>query len=173
MKEIEVKIKISNPEEIAERIKNIGGVFVREVNQKMYGLFLPNYENVELGIFPRIRTEGGETTLTIKVKNEQSNLYFKRDEYTLKINDEKIGLEIMKLLGYSIVRPIEKTRKEWKWNKVSLCIDTLYFGVFLEIEGEEKEIEKTIEALGLKKEERIIKSYLYLEDVAINEAAQA
>ena len=70
----------------------------------------------------------------------------------------------MKILGYSLVRTIRKNRKEWKFNKVILSLDTTYFGTFLEIEGKEESIERVISDLGLEKEARITKSYLYLED---------
>ena len=163
-KETEIKIKIDNVNNIIERIEKLGGVFVKDVEQVMHGLFLPKCENIKTGIFPRIRTEDNRTTLTVKVRKTQSSHYFKRDEYTVDINDEKTGLEIMKILGYSLVRTIRKNRKEWKFNKVILSLDTTYFGTFLEIEGKEESIERVISDLGLEKEARITKSYLYLED---------
>lgn len=164
-KETEIKIKIGNTKKVIGKIENLGGVFVKDVEQVMHGLFLPKYKNIKTGIFPRIRTENGVTTLTVKVRKTQSNHYFKRDEYAVDISDEKTGLEIMKILGYSLVRTLRKNRKEWKFDKVILSLDTLYFGTFLEIEGEEKDIEQTISALVLEKEARITKSYLYLEDI--------
>lgn len=161
-KEIEVKFKINKGENITRKLLKLGGSLKSEYRQKTYGFF--SNDSIEKGIFPRIRTESGKYVLTVKVRPKKKTSYFERREYSIEINDEKDGIEILRLLGFNKIRVFSKKRQEWMFPKVSICLDTLYFGKFLEIEGPKKDIEEMIKLLELEKRERITKAYLALED---------
>jgi len=138
MKEIEIKIKVRDIEDITKRIQSIGGKFVCDIHQEMFGFFKPDNSNISAGVFPRIRKDNDTITLTVKVKLEQSDNYFKRDEYTIPLESVESGTEILRALGYTKIRPLKKTRQIWALQNAELCIDHTWFGDYLEIEGSEK-----------------------------------
>jgi len=161
-KEIEVKFKINKGENITSKLFRLGGKIDKCYRQTTYGFF--SKDSIEKGIFPRIRVESGKHVLTVKVRPKKKTNYFERKEYSLVIDNEKNGIEILKLLGFDRIREFTKKRQDWIFPKVQIYLDTLYFGKFLEIEGPKKEIEKMIISLGFEKRERITRAYLALED---------
>lgn len=161
-KEIEVKFKINKGDNIVKKLLKLGGTPAKAYSQTTYGFF--SKDSVENGIFPRIRDEFGKYILTVKVKPKKKTNYFERKEYSIEISNEKEGINILKLLGFDRVRVFSKKRQEWAFSKVSVCLDVLYFGKFLEIEGEKKDIEEMIKLLGFEGRERVTKAYLALED---------
>jgi len=173
IKEIEVKIQLNRGEKIANRLKKLGALRVRpKYTQTTYGFFSEN--SIEKGIFPRIRIEDKKPVLTIKIKNikQRKINYFERKEYKYPLRSIKSGLEMLKLLGYSKIRKFTKQREEWFYplRNVNICIDKLYFGRFIEIEGRKDQIEKTIRDLNLEDRERITKAYLAIEDDILSDA---
>jgi len=161
-KEIEVKFKINSKDKITEKLTKFGGKLRKTYPQTTYGFF--SKDSMEKGIFPRIRVESGQHVLTVKVRPKTKTKYFERKEYSIVIDNEKEGIKILELLGFDKIRKFSKKRQEWEFPNVEICLDKLYFGTFLEIEGEKKQIEIMIKNLGFEKRERITKAYLALED---------
>jgi len=85
-------------------------------------------------------------------------------EYSMKIGNAKEGEDILRVLGFDDIRVFEKMRQEGELFNTKITLDELYFGNFIEIEGEKKDIENVIVRLGLEDKERITKAYLALED---------
>src|SRR4030042_2683213 len=160
-KEIEIKIRIDNRER--QKIKQKLGKFTIPVKETTYGFFTKDGKSVEKGIFPRIKKYNNSRTglLTIKVKKEDNKDYFQREEHEKEINNIEWFRNFLKLLGYKKEIIFEKKREKKRIkNGVLICLDTLPFGEFIEIEGEKESIEKTIKELGLEKRERIANAYL-------------
>lgn len=157
-KEIEIKIKID---------KELFRYFTKGKSfryEKTYGYFTDNYENMEKGIFPRIKTMGDTSLVSVKVKIKETKM-FERDEYEFEIETQKIESvrSIFRVLGYSIEHIFEK--KRYKLEPINECefvVDELPFGYFIELEGKEKDIEKSIKELNLESKERINGAYLKL-----------
>jgi adenylate cyclase class 2 len=161
-KEIEVKFKLTSKDNIIEKLVSLEGKFKKPYRQTTYGFF--SEDSIEKGIFPRIRGESGKHVLTVKVRPKKKTKYFERKEYSVVIDNEKEGIKILKLLGFDRVRKFSKKRQEWSFSDIKVCVDNLYFGTFLEIEGKKKQIERMIKRLGFEKRERIIRGYLTLEN---------
>ncbi|MDK2948880.1 MAG: adenylate cyclase, class 2 [Patescibacteria group bacterium] len=161
-KEIEVKFKIDNFDDIKTKLINLGVSFGERYKQKTYGFF--SNDSMEKGIFPRIRDEKDDIVLTVKVRPKEESNYFERTEYSMKIQSVKEGEDILKALGFNDVRVFEKTRQDGEVLNTKIALDKLYFGYFIEIEGEKEDIENVINELGLENKERITKAYLALED---------
>ena len=161
-KEIEVKFEINSKDKITEKLIKFGGKLRKTYRQTTYGFF--SKDSIKKGIFPRIRVESDQHVLTVKVRPKRKTKYFERKEYSIVIDNEKEGIKILKLLGFDRIRKFSKKRQEWSFPNVEICLDKLYFGTFLEIEGEKKQIEIMIKNLGFEKRERITKAYLALED---------
>lgn len=161
-KEIEVKFKINEKDKMKEKLLSLGVSLCEPYKQTTYGFFSIN--SIEKGIFPRIRDEKDDIVLTVKVKPKKETNYFERMEYSMKISSVKEGEEILKVLGFDDVRVFEKVRQEGELLNTKVTLDELYFGNFIEIEGEKEDIENVIIKLGLEDRERITKAYLALED---------
>jgi len=135
------------------------------------------YKNIKKGIFPRIKEviekNSRKAYITVKIKNKkEKNLrdLFMRDEYEFlleNVDNEKINSvrSMFLALEYPIEHIFEKRRYRLEnINNCDFVVDELPFGFFIEIEGEENDIEKSIIELGLGKKERINKAYLKLWD---------
>ncbi len=161
-KEIEVKFELVKADNVIKKLKNLGGKFINKYRQTTYGFF--SQDSIERGIFPRIRVEDGKPVLTVKIKPKKKTKYFERKEYSIEISNEKDGVEVLKSLGFDRIRKFTKDRQDWDFPGIRVCLDKLYFGTFLEIEGQKKDIEIMIKKLGFEGRERITKAYLALED---------
>ena len=174
-KEIEVKIEIPEnkvPNLIKRLLFDLKAKKLPSISQKTYGFFTPNGASIKEGIFPRIRIDNGISTLTVKIKKNQKRDYFRRDEYTVNIDNFDNGKAVLKALGYTDIKYFYKKRSPFFYKKdIEICLDYLpRLGYFLEIEASEKEIEKTIKLLNLEEEERITKAYLGLIEEKKKEA---
>lgn len=164
-KEVEIKLMVDEQMDIKSRLTAAGAVCLGEpYTQTTLGYF--SADSIQKGIFPRIRDEGGKIILTVKTKNghESETGYKERMEYSLPLESVKQGENILFALGYVDVRSFTKERQEWSLLDTKVTIDKLYFGTFLEIEGEKNNIEDVINKLSLDGQKRITKSYLGLED---------
>lgn len=157
-KEIEIKIEI---DEKLFTYFTKGKSFQFE---KTYGYFTDNYENMGKGVFPRIKTMGDTSLVSVKVKIKETKM-FERDEYEFEIETHKIESvrSIFRVLGYSVEHIFEKKRYKLETiNRCEFVVDELPFGYFIELEGEEKDIEKSIKELNLKGNKKINGAYLKL-----------
>jgi len=78
-KEIEIKIKLKDMENIVKKLKELGGKKGKSYTQTTYGFFSNN--SIEKGIFPRIRQENGSLVFTVKLRKDKKTKYFEREEY--------------------------------------------------------------------------------------------
>lgn len=165
-KEIEIKIKLEKKEKNSlSRIlkKKFHGVFKPGFRQKTYQFFTDDFSSQK--VFPRIRNERDKTfTLTIKVKNDRASHYFERKEYTIEISDIPEAAEMLKVLGFKNMVAWEKVRRDCRVAKlpVELSFDETPMGWFLEIEGDKKNIKRTLEIFGLDDKPKINRAYLGL-----------
>jgi len=167
-KEIEIKIQLKDKENIAKKLKELGGKKGKSYTQTTYGFF--SNDSIEKGIFPRIRQEDNSLVLTVKLRKDKKTKYFERKEYSIKIDNLKDAIKILQLFGYDRIREFTKFREEWTFKRsVKVNIDKLNFGRFIEIEGPKKEIERMVSDLGFQDRERFTKAYLALEDGSIYE----
>lgn len=162
-KEIEIKIQLKDKENIAKKLKELGGKKGKSYTQITYGFF--SNDSIEKGIFPRIRQEDNSLVLTVKLRKDKKTKYFEREEYSIKIDNLKDAIKILQLFGYDRIREFTKFREEWSFKgPVKVNVDKLNFGRFIEIEGPKKEIERMVDDLGFQDRERFAKAYLSLEN---------
>lgn len=164
-KEIEVKIPLA-AHEYVELSQTIVGPLILE---RTYGYFRKDFSNVQEGVFPRIKEmrdeKGYEKTLfTVKVKTTNNKDYFEREETEVRLPSQFLNSlrAIIGYLGYPKEIIFEKYRKEMTKGGMTLSLDKLPFGYFLELEGEPEEIEASIANLHLDRKPRITSSYLAL-----------
>ena len=167
--EIEIKIKLVNEGVIKKRLLSLGWRKKKRIFQREHRISDKEDELAEKGIFPRVRIEEGKSMFTVKVKpdgkvdeNDKSVRYFNRLEYNIEVEDAQKMAEILSIVGLTEQRILEKYREVWvndKEKELNIVIDTLIFGVYMELEGPENKIDEMVEKLGLVKEERITLAY--------------
>ena len=81
-------------------------------------------------------------------------------ELEVDVSDSQTMIAILEQLGFYPRQVYEKQRETYFFNDTELCLDTLPFGHFLEIEGGKDDIRKAAEAIGLNWEKRITANYL-------------
>ncbi len=74
--------------------------------------------------------------------------------------------QILEKIGFKTVRIYEKYRETFKYHDTYLCLDTLPYGDFLEIEGHRKDIVDLSAKLGLEWSRRSLLNYHELFELA-------
>ena len=147
--EYEVRILNVDVDEIKRRLDNIGAKFEWDRLQQRYVYdFIPRIP----GKWIRLRTNGVDTTLTIK--NLVSSRMDGTQELEVSVGDFNRTNLILKELGYEAKGYQENRRIQYKYNDVEIDIDYWpLIPTYVEIEGPSEEaIYKTVEALGFSKE---------------------
>ncbi|BBO88880.1 class IV adenylate cyclase [Desulfosarcina ovata] len=101
------------------------------------------------------------TTLTFKAPPQREDPRFKiYRELEVQVSDFATMDTILEALGFTRRQVYQKWRETWQLSGATLCIDTMPFGTFLEIEGDPESITALVETFGLCWEHRIRSSYL-------------
>jgi len=104
------------------------------------------------GTLLRLREKKGLFVLTLKRKphNDTTGAGVKTyEEHETEASDGEALRAILSGLGYHAAFQYEKTREKWSYCGCAICLDTLPFGSYLEIEGPEADIETCATALAL------------------------
>ena len=83
-------------------------------------------------------------------------------DFEVDVSDSQTMIAILEQLGFTPRQVYEKQRETYLFGHTELCLDTLPYGHFLEIEGGKDEIRKAAEAIGLNWGKRITANYLSL-----------
>ena len=172
MIEVEIKVRIKNKDEIAERLKKLGFKFIkRKFQEDIYFNGIDrDFRKTDEAL--RIRDEDG--TYYVTYKGPKIDKVSKtREEIEVKIDDKEKMRLIFKKLGFKEVRPIRKVREIYKKEDITASIDDVEgLGLFLELEkniyniNEKdealKELMEILKALNISKDNTIRKSYLEL-----------
>lgn len=160
--EIEVKFFIKDIEQLRRRLQKIGA-------------------NRDGRVFERnLRFEDAAHSLRknrslLRLRQDDRNiLTFKRpgpgpaegckvfEEIETTVGDFEATAGILAALGYRCVQTYEKWRETFRMGAALICIDTMPFGDFVEIEGAAADIRALAGQLGFKWEQRIVETYLGL-----------
>lgn len=132
MKEVELKIKLNNPEKIVKHLKTLGVEFSAPKTQfdKVYLQTGVNYP-LKLGTnVLRIREEEGKYLFTLK---RPEGIELSKVEYETWVQDPNELEKILLDIGWVKYVEIRKTRCKAKIGEVNLCLDSIEgLGDFLE-----------------------------------------
>ncbi|MFH0998928.1 MAG: class IV adenylate cyclase [Pseudomonadota bacterium] len=81
-------------------------------------------------------------------------------ELEVEISNAQTMTAILEQLGFYPRQVYEKQRETYLFSQTELCLDTLPYGHFLEIEGGKDNIRKAAEIIGLNWKKRITANYL-------------
>lgn len=160
--EVEIKFKISEPEEFEKRILDMGAEFLNEVYEEDIYFNHPCWDFKERDEALRIRNDG---TLTFKGPKVDSDTK-SREEYTVSIGNIEMARKILEKVGFKKAGVVRKRRKYYKFRNSEITIDFVEnLGTFVEIEclGDYKTCRK--EVMEIKKSLNLGESirYSYLE----------
>jgi predicted adenylyl cyclase CyaB len=172
--EIEIKIKIGDPESLFKLAVFLGGEELKEKEGLEHDVMYDDGHGFY--DFPkvlRLRTAPFGNLLTYKEKNKDSDQdnYLIRTEIETFIKDPVALNLIIEKLGYKQYRVKEKYVRKVKLEGLVVEFHKLPFiGDYIEIEGDKSEIEKILEKLGLNVNQGINKDYseLYYEFCEMN-----
>lgn len=107
------------------------------------------------------------TTLTYKSSPDGGgdNNFKIYNELEVEVSDFKTMDSILNLLGFYAEQVYEKWRETLVLQDTHVCLDTMPFGNFLEIEGSQDNIIAMARRLGLDWRERILFNYLKMFEV--------
>ncbi len=160
--EIEVKFFLTNIEPVRNRIIELGA----EQKGRVFETNI-RYEDADKNLIKnksllRLRQDE-KTTFTFKSEHKAENQEFKvHRELEVEVSDFKIMNQILETLGFHKEQIYEKWRETFLLDKTVLCIDTMPFGDFLEIEGTGSDIIDVAQKIGFCWEKRILSNYLAL-----------
>jgi len=107
-----------------------------------------------------------KTILTFKSEPPFKDDQFKiLRELEVEVSDFATMKHILESLGFREEQVYEKWRETFILNRTNLCLDTMPYGDFLEIEGQKDDIKKLASQIGLKWEKRILLNYLAIFEI--------
>jgi adenylate cyclase class 2 len=158
--EIEVKFFLPDIEDLERRIQSLGAGFQGTVHETNI-----RFETADNALFRqrsllRLR-RADRITLTYKSENPQKQGDYKvHTEYEASVDSFEAMENILVSLGFHAAQTYEKIRRTYELGPVELCLDTMPYGGFLEIEGPGEAIRAVSGRLSLAWEERILMNYL-------------
>lgn len=158
--EIEVKFFIESIDAIQRAILSLGAVPAPRVFETNLRFEDPDGSLLRRKCLLRLRRDP-KVTLTFKAPPPVADTAFKvYREFEVEVSDFGTTVRILEALGFRPVQVYEKWRQTLTLGATHLCLDTLPFGSFLEIEGTREAIRRLSGRLGLPWERRILHNYL-------------
>lgn len=149
--EIEKKYRLTSEERerVLKRLREVNAQFCSEAFEEntLYSGGVVDIKNCVL----RLRRVGGSAILTFKERFPSTSAIKRQREDETRVEDADAMAAILDGLGYRPVLVYEKRRATWRLADTEVVVDELPFGLFMEIEGEEKAIENAEVLLGLEK----------------------
>jgi adenylate cyclase class 2 len=153
--EIEKKYRLTKKQrqEVLLRLPQVGANRLGE-NFEVNTLYAGENLDVDRSVL-RLRRIGNRGILTYKERfPTRSDIKHQREDETPLDNPDAMEA-ILDAIGFAPVLIYEKRRETWRMGESEIVIDELPFGLFMEIEGPEKEIrdiERKLAIKGLKAE---------------------
>ena len=163
--EVELKFKVTDFGKIRETLFEAGASLIHELSHER-NMVLDTEDRAigKAGKLLRIRQYGDEVLVTVKEPLQPGPMK-SRMENEIKIDktfEETLGL--FRRIGCPPVYEYEKTREIWSVNGSHVCLDTLYYGMFVEIESDSQEkVAATASLLGFDPAKGLRQSYSSLE----------
>jgi len=161
MLEVEIKAKVKI-EGIERKLSTLGAKLLGEENQRDVYFSHPCRDFKKTDEALRVRKIKDEYFLTYKgPKLDQETKT--REEIQIKVNGQIF--ELLKKLGFSKVKEVDKKRRIYEWDNLRICLDRVKnLGEFLEIESklwkDKRKIFELLKKLDISTKRLIRKSYL-------------
>ncbi len=170
MKEIEVKARLKNKDQVLEKLTAFGCALSEPIRQAdtVYTKIIGNVEKyLTNDHFVRIR-EKSDGRYILTIKKPLSKLVLTKAEHETEIKDAKELEQALFLMGYQIANKVVKMRRTGHVGEFEICIDEVeQLGSFIEIEKKSdgdvdlvrKELNDFLSSLGVAPENEVHKGY--------------
>jgi adenylate cyclase class 2 len=163
--ETEVKFYLPNIDYIRTRLIDLGAVFKHRTFETNIRFEDPEKSLIKKKSLLRLRKDK-KITLTFKSEPPFKDDQFKiLKEFEVEVSDFDAMEHILKSLGFKEEQVYEKWREIFVFGDTHLCLDTMPYGDFLEIEGTKESIQQLALKIGLLWEKRILLNYLAIFDI--------
>lgn len=174
MKEIEVKVKVDNFDELLKKLNDMGCIFTDPAVQEdtiFINYDRPFIEFTNKDPFLRIRKSKGEIICTFKLGEEMNAV---EREFTVDKEDQLH--DTLVFLGFRPEVKVRKTRRKTKYKDYEICLDEVdNLGYFIELEKitvedattVQDEMMKFLKELGVNSKDRVMNGYdtlIWLKD---------
>jgi len=157
--EIEIKFRIAELRALTRALKGAGFKQLTPPTHEMNALYdLPGQKLRRQGQLLRLRKYGEEWVLTHKSKGKPGRHKI-RVELETRVKDGEQMDAILRALGYAPTFRYEKYRAEWSDGTGHVVLDQTPIGVFGEIEGTARWIDRTARALRIPAANYITQTY--------------
>ena len=147
--EIEVKLRIPSPEELAPRLQAAGFGLVHPEAREVSVLWDRAGALLAADSALRLRRYGEQALLTWKGPKVADPRLKVRPERETAVADPEAMEAILRALGFIPVLTMEKRRAIWARGELEACLDRTPFGCFLELEGGREAIAAAMAELAL------------------------
>jgi adenylate cyclase class 2 len=163
--ETEVKFYLTNIDNLRSRIIGIGADFKNRSFETNIRFEDAEKTLIQKKCLLRLRKDI-KATLTFKAEPPVKDNQFKiLQESEVEVSDFDAMEHILKSLGFREEQVYEKWREIYVFGDTQLCLDTLPYGDFLELEGNKESIRQLASKIGLSWEKRILLNYLAIFDI--------
>ncbi len=166
MKEIEVKLRISDRSSIAHRLIELGWTAGERLLEWNFVYDRPDRSLRTAKQLLRVRDTNGRCTFTLKSPGEEKSRHKAQEELEVGASDSGVLQEILEGLGYELAWRYEKFRTSYKRDGAAgeILLDETPIGDFLELEGEPSWIDAMTVELGFSEQDHITANYGALFD---------
>jgi len=162
--EVELKFPVDGFQETAARLLELGCVPGEATREENFVFDTPDRLLRKRNVLLRLRLTAGFTILTVKEPVRDSTMKV-RSEFETRLScslDE--ARQILETLGYEVIASYEKIRQVSRLGNVTVCLDELWFGSFVELEAStEEDLADAALRLGFDPSHGLSQSYLNLE----------
>jgi adenylate cyclase, class 2 len=167
-RETEIKLRVASAREARGLLKTAGfSACRRRVIEDNVILDTPDLQVRKRGSVLRVRTAGGNATLTYKGPGAIGGRHKSREELEIAISNAATALAIFEKLGFHRVFRYQKYRTEYgqPGARGVVTLDETPIGCYLEVEGSPRWIDRTARRIGFSEGDYIRVSYgaLYLQ----------
>lgn len=157
--EREIKLRFDDPATARLAVLAAGGTPMRGRRlQEDYLLDTADEQLRQRRSVLRVRMECGRSLITFKGPVQPASMKL-REEYETVIGDGILMLRLLEELGFRVWFRYEKYREEFALDDVIIAVDETPVGTFVEIEGGQRGIAATAEALGRSPDDYVLDSY--------------
>lgn len=161
--EIEVKIKVQLLDPWRQKIKLLPAVLkAARVFEENIVFDTTQKRLKKRGILLRLRRQGMQSILTMKLPVQGNSVYKVREETEVEISDFTSMKKIIQAIGFRVFFIYEKYREVFNVLGVRIMIDETPIGNFIEIEGNPDRIDAVAARLGFTAADYITDSYYQL-----------
>lgn len=158
-KEVEIKFRIADLKAVTRALRQARFEQVTPSTHEMNTLYdLPGQKLRKRGELLRLRQYGDQWILTHKAKGKVGR-HKLREERETRVEEGGQMDAILRALGFVPVFRYEKYRAEWSDGTAHVVLDKTPLGDIGEIEGPARWIDRTAKALGISREDYIVKTY--------------